>query len=83
MFITFIPEWFVTYGNQLYFDPALPESRKHICMVITDIVSRYDVDAIHMDDYFYPYPNPGEDFPDHVSFCAIWSQDTVISRLAP
>ena len=62
------PEWFVTYGNQLYFDPALPESRKHICMVITDIVSRYDVDAIHMDDYFYPYPISGKDFPDDASF---------------
>ena len=36
------PEWFVTYGDQLYFDPALPESRNHICKVITDIVSRYD-----------------------------------------
>lgn len=32
------PEWFVTYGNQLFFDPALPESRRHICMVITDIL---------------------------------------------
>ena len=40
------PEWFVTYGDQLYFDPALPESRRHICMVVMDIVSRYDVDAI-------------------------------------
>ena len=62
------PEWFVTYGDQLYFDPALPESRRHICMVITDIVSRYDVDAIHMDDYFYPYPKQGVDFPDDASF---------------
>ena len=58
------PEWFVTYGDQLYFDPALPESRRHICMVVSDIVSRYDVDAIHMDDYFYPYPIKGKDFPD-------------------
>ena len=62
------PEWFVTYGDQVYFDPALPESRRHICMVITDIVSRYDVDAIHMDDYFYPYPKQGVDFPDDASF---------------
>ncbi len=62
------PEWFVTYGDQLYFDPALPESRRHICMVVSDIVSRYDVDAIHMDDYFYPYPIPGKDFPDDASF---------------
>ena len=80
------PEWFVTYGDQLYFDPALPESREHICKIVTDIVSRYDVDAIHMDDYFYPYPNPGEDFPDHVSFAqygrgysnkADWRRDNV------
>ena len=62
------PEWFVTYGDQLYFDPALPESRRHICMVVSDIVSRYDVDAIHMDDYFYPYPIKGKDFPDDASF---------------
>lgn len=62
------PEWFVTYNNQLYFDPALPESRNHICKVVSDIVSRYDVDAIHMDDYFYPYPAKGVDFPDDESF---------------
>ena len=62
------PEWFVTYGDQLFFDPALPESRHHISMVVTDIVSRYDVDAIHMDDYFYPYPIKGLNFPDDASF---------------
>ena len=62
------PEWCVTYNNQLFFDPALPESRRHICMVVADIVSRYDVDAIHMDDYFYPYPAKGMDFPDDASF---------------
>jgi len=62
------PEWFVKYNNQLLFDPALPESRRHICMVVSDIVSRYDVDAIHMDDYFYPYPAKGQDFPDDASF---------------
>lgn len=62
------PEWFVTYNNQLHFDPALPESRNYICKVVADIVSRYDVDAIHMDDYFYPYPAKGADFPDDASF---------------
>lgn len=62
------PEWFVTYGDQLFFDPGLPESRRHICMVVSDIVARYDVDAIHMDDYFYPYPIKGVDFPDDASF---------------
>jgi len=62
------PNWFLKYGKQLYFDPGLPQSRKHICEVVKDIVSRYDVDAIHMDDYFYPYPIPGTEFPDNDTF---------------
>ncbi len=62
------PERFVQYGNQLFFDPGLPENRMFICQVVQDIVSRYDVDAIHMDDYFYPYPISGESFPDDNSF---------------
>lgn len=62
------PERFVQYGNQLFFDPGLPENRNFICDVVQDIVSRYDVDAIHMDDYFYPYPIAGTPFPDDGSF---------------
>lgn len=62
------PEWFVTYNKQILFDPGLPESRQFICRVVRDIVSRYDVDAIHMDDYFYPYPVAGMPFPDDNSF---------------
>ena len=62
------PERFVQYGNQLYFDPGQPENRGFICNVVHDIVSRYDVDAIHMDDYFYPYPIAGTPFPDNESF---------------
>jgi uncharacterized lipoprotein YddW (UPF0748 family) len=64
------PERFIKYGKQLYFDPGLPENRNHICKVVKDIVSRYDVDAIHMDDYFYPYPIAGERFNDEYSFRA-------------
>ena len=44
------PEWFIPYNNQLFFNPALPESREYIRRVITDIITRYDVDALHMDD---------------------------------
>lgn len=62
------PEWFVTYNKQILFDPGLPDSRQFICRVVRDIVTRYDVDAIHMDDYFYPYPAPGVPFPDDKSF---------------
>ncbi len=64
------PELFVNYEGQLYFDPGYPQSRKYICKIVRDIVSRYDVDAIHMDDYFYPYPVNGKEFPDNISFAA-------------
>lgn len=64
------PNLIVSYNGQLYFDPGYPESRQYICKIVRDIVTRYDVDAIHMDDYFYPYPNPGEKFPDDISFAA-------------
>jgi len=61
------PEWILKYGNSLYFDPGLPQTREFAAKVVKDIVSRYDVDAIHFDDYFYPYPLQ-EDFPDTASF---------------
>lgn len=62
------PDLFVTYGDKIYFDPGKKESRNFICKVVKDIVLNYDVDAIHMDDYFYPYPIVGVDFPDDASF---------------
>lgn len=62
------PEWFVRYGQQILFDPGLPECRDFITKVVRDIVTRYDVDAIHMDDYFYPYPVKDEEFPDEKSY---------------
>lgn len=61
------PEWIVKYGDQLYFDPGLPQARDFVIGVVKDIVARYDVDAIHFDDYFYPYPLE-EEFPDTASF---------------
>lgn len=62
------PEWFVKYGKQIYFDPGLPESRNFILSVVEDLINRYDLDAIHMDDYFYPYPIAKQAFPDQNSF---------------
>ncbi len=62
------PEIFKRYGKQLYFDPGEPESVAHTVRVIADIVTRYDVDAIHFDDYFYPYPVKFEEFHDDASF---------------
>ncbi len=62
------PELFVRYGNQLYFNPGLDETRQMLNRVVEDIVQRYDVDAIHFDDYFYPYKVAGEEFPDAETF---------------
>jgi uncharacterized lipoprotein YddW (UPF0748 family) len=62
------PERFFEHGNQRFFDPGLPENRTHITAVVRDIVSRYNVDAIHLDDYFYPYPVAGVSIPDDRSF---------------
>ena len=64
------PERFVEYDGLLIFDPALQENRDYICAIVTDIVKRYDVDGLHIDDYFYPYPVPGLEFDDEASFLA-------------
>lgn len=61
------------YGTQLWLDPGEPAVHDHVMRVVRDIVRRYDVDAVHMDDYFYPYPERDArgrliDFPDSVSF---------------
>lgn len=62
------PTWFLKYNNQLLYNPGLEECREYICLVVGDIVRRYDIDAIHMDDYFYPYPVAGVPFPDAETF---------------
>ncbi len=56
------PHRFVKFNGQTFFDPAYQENRDFICKVIDDITARYDVDAIHIDDYFYPYPAAGKKF---------------------
>lgn len=62
------PEWFLTYGDKKYFDPGNKEGQRFVTDVVLDIVKRYDVDAIHMDDYFYPYRIAGKEFPDAASY---------------
>lgn len=58
------PEWFWEYNKQWYFNPGLDVTREWICTIVQDIVYRYDIQAIHMDDYFYPYPAGGKPLPD-------------------
>ena len=65
-------DWFVRFQNTLYFDPGNKEVQQYVTTVIRDIVHRYDIDALHFDDYFYPYDivegSPKSDFPDKASF---------------
>jgi uncharacterized lipoprotein YddW (UPF0748 family) len=62
------PHLFVKYGGKYYFNPGLEETRQYLNMIVKDLVERYDVDAIHFDDYFYPYPVGSQDFPDNDTF---------------
>lgn len=62
------PEWFVTYGDKRYFDPGNKAAQQYVTQVVRDVVSRYPVDAIHFDDYFYPYRIAGKEFPDEASY---------------
>ena len=64
------PEWFITYGKTTYFNPGLQETRNFVASVVSDIVRRYDIDAVHMDDYFYPYRIAKLEFPDDSTFRA-------------
>jgi uncharacterized lipoprotein YddW (UPF0748 family) len=63
------PEWIRRYAGQLWLDPGEPGAREYSLGVILDVVRRYDIDGVHIDDYFYPYPNPSRTpFPDDSSY---------------
>jgi len=64
------PEWFLTYGGRKLFNPGLPEVREYITGIILDVVRNYDVDAVHFDDYFYPYAVAGDTLRDDSTFLA-------------
>ena len=87
------PEWFLTYGDKKYFDPANKDAQQFVVNVVRDIVKRYNVDAIHMDDYFYPYRIAGKEFPDAAAYSRSGSKldkeswrrsnvDTIIRKLS-
>ncbi|MBR5455546.1 MAG: family 10 glycosylhydrolase [Bacteroidaceae bacterium] len=78
------PANFIEYEGQLYFNPSLQANRDHICGIVRDILNRYDVDGLHIDDYFYPYPAKGKEFADGRWFResgmddkAAWRRDNV------
>jgi uncharacterized lipoprotein YddW (UPF0748 family) len=62
------PEWFFTYGGIKLFNPGIPEVRDYIVKVILDVVDNYDIDGVHMDDYFYPYKIDGQHINDAETF---------------
>ncbi len=62
------PDWVVTYGGKLYYNPGIPAARKLVEDAIMDAVSNYDIDGVHFDDYFYPYPVAGQVFDDAATY---------------
>jgi uncharacterized lipoprotein YddW (UPF0748 family) len=62
------PDWMIKYAGKYYYNPALPEVQNHLTKVVEEVVEKYDIDAIHFDDYFYPYTVDGEKFNDTASF---------------
>ena len=66
------PDWAVAYPKgaygQLYFDPGNADARRFVEDSILEAVRLYDVDGVHFDDFFYPYPVAGQDFPDAASY---------------
>ncbi|MCH7396672.1 family 10 glycosylhydrolase [Belliella sp. DSM 107340] len=62
------PEWMVQYGPKFYYNPGIPEVRTHMVNIIEEVVQNYDVDAVHFDDYFYPYKLDKQVFKDSQAF---------------
>ena len=79
-----------SYGNQLWMDPGEKAAQDRFIAVVTDVLRRYDVDGVHVDDYFYPYPvaqnggpadgGPELDFPDEPTWRAYVAAGGTLSR---
>ncbi|MEE2040241.1 family 10 glycosylhydrolase [Nocardiopsis sp. CT-R113] len=80
------PDWVFEYAGRLYYDPGIPEAREFVIEAMMHSVENYDVDGVHFDDYFYPYPVAGQTIPDADTFArhgggfddiADWRRDNV------
>ena len=58
------PDWIVKYNKYHYLDVGIPEVREYVINTIIEVVKGYDIDGVVLDDYFYPYPSDGLEFPD-------------------
>ena len=61
-------DWMIKYGDKYYYNPGLPEVESHLIKIIEEVVQNYDIDAIHFDDYFYPYRINKVEFNDNEAF---------------
>ncbi|TVQ99304.1 MAG: hypothetical protein EA398_12320 [Deltaproteobacteria bacterium] len=73
------PQYAYPYGNGTWMDPAAEPVQQRLLDVITELVTGYDVDGIHFDDYFYPYPVQGVPFPDDDTFAAYQASGGTLS----
>jgi uncharacterized lipoprotein YddW (UPF0748 family) len=80
------PDWVVAYGPKLYYNPGIPAVTEFNIAAIMDAVTRYDLDGVHFDDYFYPYPVGTQEFPDDDTYAtygadfddkAEWRRDNI------
>ena len=62
------PDWVFDYNGQLYYDPGVPEAREFVIEAMMHSVENYDLDGVHFDDYFYPYPAQGQELPDEDTY---------------
>lgn len=62
------PDWIISYGGKSYIDPGEEHARDYVISVIMDVVKRYDIDGVHLDDYFYPYRVAGVEFNDKKTY---------------
>lgn len=80
------PAWVKRYGDQLWIDPSEPAAAEHTLAVVRDLLSRYALDGVHIDDYFYPYPvldatgKADVDFPDDPGWLAYLTSGGTLSR---
>lgn len=61
-------DWLVSYHHGKYINPGIPEARQYLVQEIMGVVEKYDIDGVHFDDYFYPYPVNGQPFEDSLTY---------------
>ncbi len=61
-------EWLVEYGEYHWLNPTIKEAREFVIACVMEIVDNYDIDGVHIDDYFYPYPVKNLEFDDEEQY---------------